>query len=78
MPEIDRYISFNGLHIVMLLFAYNLMVSNGSLFEYIGGYLMRTETPNLLFFSIHILIIYLVLSNLTFEFGFRAAIKFKI
>ena len=78
MPEIDKGISFNGIHIVMLLFAYNLIVNNGSLLEYIGTQLFTMQTPNLLFFTFHILIMYLVLSNLTFEFGMRAAIKFKL
>ena len=78
MPEFDRGFSFTGLHILMILMTYNLIANNGSLFEYIGTYFMTLETPNLLFFSLHIFILYLILSNLTFEFGFRAAIKFKL
>lgn len=77
MAEIDKLISFNGLHVIMFIFTYNLLINNGSLFEYIAGYISRIEYPTLWFFFGHILVAYLLLTKLIFEFGFRAAIKFK-
>ncbi len=77
MAEIDKLISFNGLHVIIFIFTYNLLMNNGSLLEYIGGYILRIESPTLWFFCGHILVAYLILTKLTFELGFRAAIKFK-
>jgi len=77
MVELNNGITFNGVHIVIIIFIINLIINNGSLFEYIRKYLMVVETLNLWLFFIHMFILYLILSNITFEFGFRAAIKFK-
>ena len=78
MPEIDKLIVFNGFHILIALFIYNLIIYNGSLFEYIGRRMFIMETPNLWVFLLNVSVLYLILKNLTFEFGFRAAIKFKV
>jgi len=78
MLEIDRIISLNGLHILIMLFVYNLIMNKGSLCEFVGGFISRIETQTLWFLLIDIFILYSILTNLKFELGFRAAIKFKI
>jgi hypothetical protein len=78
MPEIDKGISFNGFHLLLFIITCNLIMNNGSLFDYIGRYIMNMETQGLWFLLLHISVLYLILTNLTFEFGFRAAIKYKM
>jgi hypothetical protein len=79
MPEVDKQITFTAFHICMAALAINL-VMNGN-YDYIINfinYLINFENTGLWFVLLHILILYILLSNLEFELGFRAAIKFNI
>lgn len=79
MAEVDKQVTFNAFHICMAAFILNLL-SNGK-YDYIINsinYLIKIETPEFWFIILHILLIYLILSHLEFEFGFRAAIKFNL
>jgi len=79
MPEVDKQLTFNAFHIFTGAFVINLLL-NGN-YDYIINfinYLMNTEAPGFWFIILHILLVYLILSHLEFEFGFRAAIKFNL
>lgn len=79
MPEVDKQVTFNAFHIFMALFVINLVINSN--YDYIINfinYLINVEAPGFWFIMLHILLVYLILSHLQFEFGFRAAIKFNL
>jgi len=79
MPEIDKQITFNAFHICILIIILNLTF-NGNI-DYIIqfiNYVIDFNSPGSWFIILHVLTLYLILSNLEFEFGFRAAIKFNL
>jgi hypothetical protein len=79
MPKVDKQVTFNAFHVCMVVFVLNLLV-NGN-YDYIinfVNYLINVEAPGFWFNILHILLVYLILSHLQFEFGFRAAIKFNL
>lgn len=79
MPEVDKQVTFNAFHIFMVVFMINLVINSN--YDYIinfVNYLISVEAPGFWFIMLHILLVYLILSHLQFEFGFRAAIKFNL
>jgi hypothetical protein len=79
MPEVDKQVTFNAFHIFMIVFMINLVINSN--YDYIinfVNYLISVEAPGFWFIMLHILLVYLILSHLQFEFGFRAAIKFNL
>ena len=79
MPELDKEVTFSAFHVCVVAFILNLLI-NGN-YDYIINfinYLINTETPGFWFIILHVLLFYLILTNLHFELGFRAAIKFNI
>jgi hypothetical protein len=79
MPEVDKQVTFNAFHICMVAFVLNLMI-NGN-YDYIINsinYLINVEAPGFWFIMLHMLLVYLILTHLQFELGFRAAIKFNL
>ena len=79
MPEIDKQITFNAFHICILIIILNLIFSgNIDYIIQIINYVIDFNSPGSWFIILHILILYLILSSLQFEFGFRAAIKFNL
>ena len=83
MTEVDKRVTFNGLHIcgiALIINLFNNIFINGN-YDYIINfinYLISVEAPGFWFIMLHILLVYLILSHLQFEFGFRAAIKFNL
>lgn len=79
MAELDKQVSFSAFHILLVVISINLFVYGDS--NYIINlinYVINIETPGFWFIILHVVTLYLILSNLTFEFGFRAAIKFNL
>jgi hypothetical protein len=80
MPEVDKQMTFNAFHICMVVFVINLLINNNN-YDYIinfVNYVINIETPGFWFIILHILLVYLILSNIQFELGFHAAIKFNL
>ena len=79
MPEVDKQLTFNALQMCMLVLLLNLIIT-GDLNYIINfiNYLINVEAPGFWFIIIHILLIFIMLNQLQFELGFRAAIKFNI
>lgn len=79
MPEIDKQITFNAFHICILIIILNLTFSGNIdyIIQFIN-YVIDFNSPGSWFIILHILTLYLILSSLQFEFGFRAAIKFNL
>jgi hypothetical protein len=79
MPEVDKQLTFNASQMCMLVLLLNLIIT-GDLNYIINfiNYLINVEAPGFWFIIIHILLIFIMLNQLQFELGFRAAIKFNI
>jgi|LakMenE18May11ns_1017448.scaffolds.fasta_scaffold8076264_1 hypothetical protein len=79
MPEVDKQLTFNASQMCMLVLLLNLIIT-GDLNYIINfiNYLINIESPGFWFIIIHILLIFIMLNQLQFELGFRAAIKFNI
>lgn len=80
MPEIDKQVTFNAFHICIVCLALNLIFYGGNL-DYIIqfiNYVIDFNSPGSWFIILHVLTLYLILSSLQFDFGFRAAIKFNL
>jgi hypothetical protein len=79
MPEVDKQLTFNASQMCMLVLLLNLIIT-GDLNYIINfiNYLINIESPGFWFIIIHILLIFIMLNQLQFEVGFRAAIKFNI
>ena len=79
MPEVDKQLTFNAFHICMVGLVINLLINNN--YDYIinfVNYLINIETPGYWFIILHMVLVYLILSNVQFELGFHAAIKFNL
>ena len=79
MPEVDKQLTFNALQMCMLVQLINLIITCdlNYIINFIN-YLINVEAPGFWFIIIHILLIFIMLNQLQFELGFRAAIKFNI
>lgn len=79
MPEVEKQIVFNAFHICLLVVVINLLMNGDR--DYIINlinYLINMEAQGFWFIILHIIIVYVLLSNLRFELGFHASIKFNI
>jgi hypothetical protein len=79
MPEIDKLLRFNAFHILLIALIINIIINNNH--EFIVNIIYEVfnmETLGFWFLMIHILIAIVLLINLKFELGFRAAIKFNL
>ena len=79
MSEVDKQLTFNALQMCMLVLLLNLIITCdlNYIINFIN-YLINVEAPGFWFIIIHILLIFIMLNQLQFELGFRAAIKFNI
>ena len=79
MPEVDKQLTFNALQMCMLVLLLNLIITCdlNYIINFIN-YLINVEAPGFWFIIIHTLLIFIMLNQLQFELGFRAAIKFNI
>jgi len=79
MASMDKLISFNAFHIVLIAMICNTIITNN--YEYITNtiyYILNLETPGFWFLMLHIFIVYIMLISLTFELSFHATIKFNL
>jgi hypothetical protein len=79
MLEVYKKISFNAFHICMVVFVISLLV-NGN-FDYIINainYVINVQAPGFWFIVIDIFLVYIILSNLQFDFGFHVAVKLNL
>lgn len=79
MPEVEKSISFNALHILLIVLISNIIIN--SKFDYIldaVNYILNMETPGFWFLMLHIVIAYIILTALKIELGFHAAIKLNL
>ena len=77
MPEVDKLLSFNGFHILLVLMISNIISTNN--WEYIIDsiqYIFSFDRPGFWFLVLHMIVAYLILTNLKIELGFHASIKF--
>jgi len=76
MPECIQNYNFNSLYICLLLFMYNIWISN---YQYINIICLKLYLLNYTSFIILINIIglYLFLKNLSFEVNIKWSIKYK-
>lgn len=79
MPEVDKSISFNALHILLIISISNIIInSNWELI--INGlyYVFSIDRPGFWFLMLHIFIAYIFLTALKIELGFHASIKLNL
>lgn len=79
MSEVNKQVTFNAFHICMVALVIDLLM-NGN-YDYIINfinYLISVDTPGFCFIILHMLLLYLILTHLQLEFGFRGAIKFYL
>jgi hypothetical protein len=77
MPEVDKLISFNAFHILLVLMISNIITTNN--WEYITNsiyYIFSFDSPGIWFLLLHIFVAYVLLTCLKIELGFHASIKF--
>ena len=77
MPEIDKIISFNAFHVLLIILICNTIITNN--WEYIINliyYILNLDVPGFWFLILHITIAYIMLISLKIELGFHASIKF--
>jgi len=79
MPEVEKLISFNAFHVLLVALICNTIFANN--WEYIINliyYIFNLDTPGFWFLMMHILIVYIMLVSLKIELGFHAALKFNL
>lgn len=79
MPVLDKSISFNALHILLIVLISNIIINNKweSIME-TTYCVLSMETPGFWFLMLHIVIAYIMLTALKIELGFHAAIKVNL
>ena len=83
MPEVDKYVTFNALHICVVALLINLVKNflfNHN-FDYIVNfinYIINIDRIGFWFITIHILLTCLLLWKLKFEVIFYASMKFNL
>ena len=71
--EIIKLIDLNGFHVFIIILIVNIIIDKGSLLNQIYTGMMLTESLTMLL--IQMFIIYVILSTLSIEIGFKARIK---
>jgi hypothetical protein len=81
MPGLDKRISFNAFHILLIIMISNIIMNRSYDFEYILNaiyYVLNMETLGFWFLMAHIFIAYIMLTSLEFDINFRADIKLNL
>jgi hypothetical protein len=81
MSEVEKSINFNGFHILLIVIITNILTNNAWDWEFLDSainYVLDMQTLELWFLIIHIIIAYIILTSLQFEFEFRTAINFNL
>jgi hypothetical protein len=79
MPEIEKSISFNAFHILLIVLISNIIINNNyESIKNVINYVLSMETPGFWFLMLHIVIAYIMLTALKIELGFHAAIKLNL
>ena len=83
MTEFNKLMCFNAFHIVLVAIISNIIsniIINNNYESLLNAiyYLINIELCDFWILMTHIIITYILLINLTFEIGFRGAIKFNL
>ncbi len=81
MPEIDKSISFNALHILLIVLISNIIINTSwysEFIKYVIYHVSNMDPPGFWFLMIHITIAYIMLTSVKIELGFRASIKINL
>jgi hypothetical protein len=81
MPKVDKLITFNALHILLIGLISNIIINSSlDLDSVLNGihYVLNMEPPGFWFLMIHIIIAYIVLTSVKIELGFHVAIRFNL
>ena len=81
MSEVEKSINFNAFHILLIVVISNILMNHSWDWEFLDSainYVLDMQTLELWFLIIHIIIAYIILTSLQFEFEFRAAINFNL
>jgi hypothetical protein len=81
MPRVDKQLSFNAFHILLIILISNIIIYPSWYFEHIVNdmyYVLNMEPLGFWFLMIHIIIAYIILTNLEIDIGFQANIKFNL
>jgi len=79
VPGVDKSISFNAFHILLIVMISNIIIYNK--FESLLNatyYVLEMETPGFWFLMMHVVIAYIMLTSLEFDINLRADIKFTL
>lgn len=82
MPSVNKQLSFNAFHILLIIMISNIIIhpSSRHLEHIVNGmyYVLNMEPLGFWFLMIHIIIAYIILTNLEIGIGFQANIKFNL
>jgi hypothetical protein len=81
MSSLDKLITFNALHILLIILISNIIINSSlDLDSVLNGfyYVLSMEPLGFWFLMIHIIIAYIMLISVKIELGFHAAITFNL
>lgn len=81
MPRVDKQLSFNAFHILLIILISNILINPLWYLEHIingAYYVLNMEPIGFWFLMLHIIIAYIVFTNLEIDIGFQANIKFNL
>lgn len=82
MQRVDKQLSFNAFHILLIIMISNIIINPSSwhLEHIVNGiyYVLNMEPLGFWFLMIHIIIAYIILTNLEFDIVIQANIKFNL
>ena len=78
LVNINKQLNLNAFHVVILGFVINLIFGYNDYIINFIDYIMTISVSGFMFLSIHILLAYLILIHLQFDFGFHTAIHFTL
>jgi hypothetical protein len=78
MPELDKSISFNAFHILLILMISNIIFNPSWYYEFFMNGILNMEPLGFWFLMIHIIIAYIMLTSLQIELGFHVSVKINL
>lgn len=78
MPRVDKQLSFNAFHILLIILISNIIIHPSWYVEHIVNgmyYILNMEPLGFWFLMIHIIIAYIILTDLEIDIVFQANIK---
>lgn len=81
MQRVDKQLSFNAFHILLIILISNIIINpSWYLEDIVNGmyYLLNMEPLGFWFFMIHLIIVYIILTNLEIDVKFHVSVKFNL